>query len=159
MGDQLADLTSHRIEGFATHGGHFSVPLYSQIQGNVWMGGTPATAGNLAPEFDTIVCLYPWEKYRTLANTVKVEAWLYDDASGQPDSDVVNMLAEFVNAALARGSVLVHCQAGLNRSSLVTARALMLNGMKADDAIALIREKRSPECLCNRTFEAWLRAI
>ena len=36
-------------------------------------------------------------------------------------------------------------------------RALVLGGMTADDAIALIREKRSPACLCNPSFERWLR--
>jgi protein-tyrosine phosphatase len=42
-------------------------------------------------------------------------------------------------------------------SSLVTARALVLSGLTADEAIALIREKRSPACLCNPSFERWLR--
>jgi protein-tyrosine phosphatase len=51
----------------------------------------------------------------------------------------------------------VHCQAGLNRSSLVVGRALMLGGMTADDAIVLIRRKRSPACLSNPSFERWLR--
>jgi len=62
-----------------------------------------------------------------------------------------------VNACREDGPTLVHCQAGLNRSSLVAARALVLGGMTADDAIALIREKRSPACLCNPAFERWLR--
>jgi protein-tyrosine phosphatase len=51
----------------------------------------------------------------------------------------------------------VHCQAGLNRSSLVIARALILSGMPSVAAIALIREKRSPACLSNPSFERWLR--
>jgi hypothetical protein len=29
--------------------------------------------------------------------------------------------------------------------------------MSADEAITLIREKRSPPCLCNPAFERWLR--
>jgi protein-tyrosine phosphatase len=52
---------------------------------------------------------------------------------------------------------LVHCQAGLNRSGVVVAYALMLNGMSAAEAIARIRERRSPAVLCNPQFERWLR--
>jgi protein-tyrosine phosphatase len=63
----------------------------------------------------------------------------------------------WVNACRAAGPTLVHCQAGLNRSSLVIARALILSGMPSVAAIALIREKRSPACLSNPSFERWLR--
>jgi protein-tyrosine phosphatase len=50
----------------------------------------------------------------------------------------------------------VHCQAGLNRSGLVTALALILNGMSPERAIGLLRQKRTPLVLCNGAFEAWL---
>jgi hypothetical protein len=63
-----------------------------------------------------------------------------------------------VTARRKTGPCLVHCQAGLNRSSLVVARVLMLEGATADEAIGLLREKRSPACLCNPAFEEWLRA-
>ncbi len=55
------------------------------------------------------------------------------------------------------GPVLIHCQVGLNRSSLVAARAMVLSE-EADPAgaIAVLRERRSPACLCNEAFEAWL---
>jgi protein-tyrosine phosphatase len=50
----------------------------------------------------------------------------------------------------------VHCQAGLNRSGLITARALMLRGMSATDAIQLLRKRRDPAVLCNAVFANWL---
>jgi protein-tyrosine phosphatase len=55
--------------------------------------------------------------------------------------------------------VLVHCQAGLNRSGVVVARALMADGMSAVEAVSLIRERRSPACLCNPAFERWLSTV
>jgi protein-tyrosine phosphatase len=56
-------------------------------------------------------------------------------------------------------TVLVHCQAGLNRSNLIAALALMrLTGCDAAAAIALLREKRSPLVLCNEAFEQYLLA-
>lgn len=70
----------------------------------------------------------------------------------------VDAIAAWVNVCRKDGPTLVHCQAGLNRSGLVAARALTLDGMNAADAIALLREKRSPAVLCNRSFESWLTA-
>src|SRR3954453_15503791 len=52
--------------------------------------------------------------------------------------------------------VLIRCQAGLNRSGLVTALVLMLEGYDAESAIALIRERRSSWALCNDHFVDWL---
>ncbi len=79
------------------------------------------------------------------------------DAHGTPDMDAANNLAKKVVAALDRGPVLVHCQAGLNRSGLITALALMHLGRTADEAIRLLRDRRSPVVLCNRSFERALR--
>jgi protein-tyrosine phosphatase len=52
--------------------------------------------------------------------------------------------------------VLVHCSAGLNRSGVVSARALMFMGMPVAEAIARVRSARGPDALSNREFVAWL---
>jgi Dual specificity phosphatase, catalytic domain len=52
--------------------------------------------------------------------------------------------------------VLVHCWAGLNRSGVVSARALMFMGMPVAEAIARVRSARGPYALSNRDFVAWL---
>jgi hypothetical protein len=52
--------------------------------------------------------------------------------------------------------VLVHCWAGLNRSGVVSARALMFMGMPVAEAIAKVRSARGPDALSNRDFVAWL---
>ena len=54
---------------------------------------------------------------------------------------------------------LVRCQAGWNRSGLVTALALMKDGQKAKDAIDLIRARRSPHALCNEDFVGYLEDL
>jgi protein-tyrosine phosphatase len=50
----------------------------------------------------------------------------------------------------------VRCQAGLNRSGLVTALILMKEGFTAQDAINLIRSKRHEDALFNDSFANWL---
>jgi len=149
-----SDLTSHYIEGISLHRGvPFDVPLFSHIEGNLWMGGCPVRS---APEeFKYIVSLYPWEPYRLTQFQVRTEARLQDVLT-IPDEEQLYKLAECVNAYKRQGVTLVHCQAGLNRSGLISALALIEEGMKAVNAISLLRAKRSPAVLCNQIFEEWL---
>ena len=53
---------------------------------------------------------------------------------------------------------LIRCQAGMNRSGLITALVLVKHGMDVDEAISLIREKRHHLALYNASYTDWLRA-
>lgn len=145
-----------RMTGVTIHGQvPFNVPLTSKIAPNLWQGG--CRDGVVLPDwFKHVVSLYPWERYEVRHDLDSfMEIRMYDSES--QTAEWVEHIARWVNFCRKSGPVLVHCQAGLNRSSLVTARALMLEGMSADDAIKLIRSKRSPACLCNLGFESYLR--
>ena len=147
-----------RYAGTSAHGFvPFDVPFISEIAENLWQGG--CRRGLILPRFiEHVVSLYPWQAYKLkheLDSCLSVQMY---DSEDQPAGQV-GLLAAWVNSCRESGPVLVHCEAGLNRSSLVAARALMLGGMTADEAIGLIREKRSPACLCNPAFEAHLRGI
>ncbi|QLF83471.1 PTPc tyrosine phosphatase [Rhodococcus phage NiceHouse] len=147
-----------RMSGVAYHGNTpFDVPFISQIEGNLWQGG--CERGLILPEFiEHVVSLYPWEEYyHNLSPENHIQIKMYDSESQAFDQ--VDEIAAKVNEFVEQGPTLVHCQAGLNRSSLVAARSLMLKGRTADEAISLIRESRSPACLCNPSFEGWLRSI
>ena len=151
-----ADLSSHRIEGYAAHGGErIDIELISHIDGNLYMGGCLNKAP-LGDFFHAVFSLYPWERYTLWPTVERTEVKMYD-AHGTPDMDAASSLAKKVVAALDHGPVLVHCQAGLNRSGLITALALMHMGRTADEAIRLLRDRRSPTVLCNRSFEQALR--
>ncbi len=137
--------------------GSLMLPLASEVAHNLWQGGTPATVGTVPAYFRNVLCLYPWESYMRHEGTEVRVAPLMDDPDGRVPSAKIEELARWVNEKRAEGPVLVHCQLGLNRSGLVNATALMQEGRTADEAIALLREKRSPVVLFNRTFEQWLR--
>lgn len=134
------------------------VPLYSEIVPGLWQGGTPEGAAPVMFKF--IVNLAPWPEwgYTIQANQVQTRAFLYD-SNEMPKRLLLLSLAQQTNAYRRMGTTLVHCQMGLNRSGLITALALMLDGMAASDAINLLREKRSDDVLCNRAFETWLRTF
>lgn len=155
----MADLTSHRIEGIAIMGNTpFSVPIISHVEGNLWQGGTPADAGGVLPAyFKYVLNLYPWEEYVVPPDTEVRKVRLFD-AGEIPDIDLLEDLARWVNEKRALGPTLVHCQAGLNRSALVVALALIEAGRTPTEAVNLLREQRSPAVLCNIAFETWLRS-
>lgn len=145
--------------GIAYHGNTpFDVPFISEILPGFWQGG--CETGLVLPDhIDHLVSLYPWEQYKVrheLQSEMYVRA--YDSTSEGPDMERVIQIAEWVNHCRQSGTVLVHCQAGLNRSGFVAAVALMIEGMSADEAIALLRDKRSPAVLCNPAFEDSLRS-
>lgn len=71
--------------------------------------------------------------------------------------EVHNLSVDDVETYIVNGALVHNCQAGLNRSALLTARVLMLDdGLTSVEAITLIREQRSPACLCNKAFEDYL---
>ena len=154
--DIAFDPQRQRMVGVSAHGLlPFDVPFVSEIADNLWLGG--CEDGLVLPRFiGHLVSLYPWEQY-TVKHELdsRLEIRMYDQTDQAMDQ--VDAIAAWVNTCRQTAPTLVHCQAGLNRSSLVIARALILSGMPSAAAIALIREKRSPVCLSNPSFERWLR--
>jgi protein-tyrosine phosphatase len=161
-------LTAH-MHGYTVHGNkYFDVPYMSEIAGNLWQGG--CISGLILPlNVRHVISLYPWEAYTVRHELLSyMQVQMYDSTDQAVDQ--VEVLSDWVNICRNTGPVLVHCQAGLNRSSLIAARALMKQpqessgyrqqslSLRADEAIALLREKRSPACLCNPAFEEFLRS-
>jgi hypothetical protein len=141
-------------------------PLYSEVAPNLFMGGTDDSATidqaqvlrhfDGSNEFDCVVTLYAWA---APAN------WGVEERRfGFPDADIIQdylptiiELAQWAHSKWASGKrANIRCQAGLNRSGLVTALTLMISGMSADQAIDTLREKRSTYALCNGEYEHWL---
>jgi hypothetical protein len=140
--------------------------LFNEIMPNLFMGGTADEntidkAQNLQHfngnnEFDCVVTLYAWA---APAN------WGVEERRfGFPDAELIEdylpTLIELAHWAFTRWQsgkkVNIRCQAGLNRSGLITALVLMQSGMTADEAIDTLRKKRSTWALCNGEFEQWL---
>lgn len=153
----LADLESHHIEGFVKHtGAVLKVPLYTEVALNLYMGGCPV---DTAPSWaDTIVNLYPWQEYGIGEGQTIIQHAMMDSPETQAP-EVLHRLADIVNVGRLYGRVLVHCQAGLNRSGLIVALALFKTAQYHQNmagAIKHLRDKRSESVLCNTAFEKWL---
>jgi protein-tyrosine phosphatase len=159
------DAEHHLIEGTTYHGNiDFSCPAWSFIDKNLWQGGY-VHGLRLSQHFKHLISLYPWEKYKVEKRlSTELYVTMYDDP--EQALDQVDSLARLVNTCRESGPTFVHCQAGLNRSSLVVARSLFLSGDDAfdtgDKIVDYLRIARSPACLCNPAFEeevrSWRRA-
>lgn len=162
--DITFDPREMRMTGVAVHGNTpFDVPYISHVAGNLWQGGC-ANDLTLPEDILHVVSLYRWEQY-ILHDGVRTheQYTAYDsddsDSIGGMTKEQVLEIANKVIECCEDGPTLVHCQAGLNRSGLIASVVLCLTGVveTGGEAIALIRERRSPAVLCNRTFEAWIR--
>lgn len=154
--DPFTDPLRRRMNGIAIHGNtKFSVPFISHVVGNLYQGGC-ATGLVLPERFRHVISLYQWERYSVRHEGVRRQEVEMLDAAERPDYDEVLRLARLVHESCQDGPTLVHCQAGLNRSGLIAGAALTLDGYSPEAAIKLLRDRRSPAVLCNRTFHDWL---
>jgi hypothetical protein len=139
--------------------------LYSEIAPNLFMGGTDdndvihnAASGARRTDlpFDAIVTMYAWAQPADW----KVQEFRYgvpDAAIEHIDLGRLKQAVDFgFNRWMAGDRVLVRCQAGLNRSGLVTALILMSTGHDAESAISLIRTNRADIALFNEHYVQWL---
>ena len=138
--------------------------LYSEILPGLYMGGThdddvvfKGQKENFHKKnFDCVITMYAWAQ----PCDWDVQELRY----GIPDSEIKDIeLSKLIEIAewghkkwLAGERTLIRCQAGLNRSGLVTALILLLNGMSPEQAIAQIRHKRSPVALFNKAYIDWI---
>ena len=140
--------------------------LYSEILPGLYMGGTAdddtvdyavdAPGLNYQAPFEAVVTLYAWAN--PFSWGVEELRYGFGDADmSYVDIDRVLRIAQWAVDRWSEGErVLIRCQAGLNRSGLITALTLMLAGYEAAEAIQLIRSKRSQHALFNSHFVQWL---
>lgn len=154
-----------RMRGHAIHGGYFDVPLIQRVLkleeydggGDLWQGGC-INGLRLPEDFDYVLSLYPWGKYILGPNTERTEITMYDSLDQAADQ-AQELAASVVDWLRVGAKVLIHCQAGLNRSGLITAVTLVKLGYSPSDAIDMLRKMRCSEVLCNRSFEDYVRGL
>ena len=139
-------------------------PIWSEILPGLWQGGTleedkyrqysvPLISKR---EFDSVFTLY------ALANPVdwfvkEFRFGFMDSEDTEFDTALLKRVVALAHDDWKRGErVLIRCQAGLNRSGIITALVLIRDGYEASEAIKLMREKRNDWVLFNPHFEKWI---
>lgn len=145
-----------RFAGVAYHGNTpFDTTVISHIEGNLYTGGHHSNL-LLPSHIENVVSMYRWGRWKTVEDLKTfLEVEMFDALD--ENFDYIDAIAEWAAERVENGPTLIHCQAGLNRSSLVAAVTLQKLGHPIEEAIALLRERRSPAVLCNSAFEEWLK--
>lgn len=146
-------------------------PLHSEILPGLWLGGTDdddtidlavdtyANRDITTDDFDAVVTLYAWAQPVDW-HVQEFRYGFYDSNEIGIDKTALSMMVDFATAHWKAGKkVLIRCQAGINRSSFIMAHVLMRDGYTAEQAISLMREKRSSWVLMNQTFEEYLLGL
>jgi hypothetical protein len=143
----------------------YDLPLRSEILPNLWMGGTDykdRTEDGMAMPYITIDDFDSVYTFYGSANPVDwfVEEYRFAFLDSEREPLDISKLKRAVLMAYEDWSsgkrVLIRCQAGLNRSGIVTALVLMRSGLTAQESIDLIRKARDPQCLYNKHFVKFL---
>lgn len=133
------------------------VPLVSHVVDNLYVGGC-IHGIDVEDHFSHIFSMYPWERYAFDTRKTELHEFKMYDSHDGLDIETVERASDSVVEALSDdGNVLVHCQAGINRSNLVAARALMkAYDLSSTDAIRLLEEKRHRLILSNQSFKDYV---
>jgi hypothetical protein len=143
--------------------------LYSEILPNLFISGTldedvvqrgKSTLSMAQPApFDSVVCMYGHAN--PIGYYVREQRFGIADAELDEESKPeIRQLAQWLHSEWKLGKrVAAKCQAGWNRSGLIAALVLLQEGFTSEDAISLIRQKRSPNALCNPHFVAFIREV
>lgn len=142
-------------------------PLYSEILPNLWQGGTDddQTIYRGQKRLPTMNDPKPFDVVVTLDSYSLPVGWLvkelrYGFPDGPVDTEVfeeIERISDWTYVEWQAGNrVLIRCQAGLNRSSLVTGLVLLKSGKKFEEVIALIRSQRGEYALSNNHFYEYL---
>lgn len=143
--------------------------LYSEILPGLWQGGTHPDEHRVVSvpshnarhigcdEFDVVGTFY--HGAQPVSRHVMEYRYPFNDGD-MTDINIgyVMQIALHMHTEWKSGKrVLSRCQAGWNRSGLLTALVLIIEGYSAEAAIDLIRRRRSEYALCNGTFERFVR--
>lgn len=143
--------------------------LYSEILPNLFISGTldndviqfgkPLFSLAQPSPFDSVVCLYGHAN--PIGYYVREQRYGIADAEIDENSKPeIRQLADWLYAEWKSGKkVAGKCQMGWNRSSLVVALVLLKDGYTANEAINLIRDKRSVNALCNPHFVQYIYEV
>lgn len=129
---------------------------FAEVAPGLFVGAHPEPEDPFDLGATVVVCLASGTSVRSVPPDGVLVHWPIEDGP-VPDSETLRGIASLIAACLRSGAVVyVHCQAGMNRSALATARILMEQGMTAEEAIATVRERRRGSL--SEAYADWLRS-
>ncbi len=156
------EVTITDLSGGAVMGVPYCDRQWCEIIPGLFMGGHDYMAPDgsicdviVGDEFGLVLSLYQRYGCGPPVGVERRYGRIPDGVLNADDLDIVLRFADLGAEAVRTGRrVLSRCQAGYNRSGLLAAFILLRLGRGADEAVELIRTRRSPFALCNESFVA-----
>jgi hypothetical protein len=127
---------------------------YAEVVERLYLGSDPSPEDVFERGATMVVSLIPDVSSRSVPRSGILIHWPIKDGP-VPPPEILDGVASLIEICRRSGSVVyVHCAAGMNRSALVVARVLMKQGMSAQDAIDLVRQRRVGSL--GDEYAAWL---
>lgn len=144
---------------------------WNEVIPGLWMGsifydgqGDPdegLTAARPEDNFQTVISLHLSMSVNPAAEVAHHQL-LFPDTQGftEPQEDIVMLAVSKTLYSLDLGhEVLLRSRLGYNRTGLIAALVLIAQGYTADQAIDILRKKRSPHALNNSYFVEYIRKM
>lgn len=132
----------------------------TQVAKNLWMCGDYEVGENINEAEPAIVvsCIPAggWEPDNLKLVSLHISFPFDDDYYLPNEQTLIGVVRLISDAMKLDKNVVVHCHAGLNRSGLVCALALIELGLIPEAAIKQIRLTRGKFALCNSFFERYV---
>lgn len=144
---------------------------WSEIVPGIWVGGHDFTyygEGGLVAGvsaypgdlFNLVLSAYSRPGQEPSDGVEHIEVYFEDSHLTEASLALAEQAAQLVVASYSPdGRILIRCQAGLNRSSLIAGLALVSMGYEGADVVQLIRTRRSPWALCNTEYANHLSGL
>ena len=133
-------------------------PNFNKITENLWVGGANSPKLIVAQNFNIVLDLreindLKYQNFLENHGLKYINIKIPDRYGASPEvlSQIVELIDEKVNKSR---KVLVHCNLGRGRSTLVVAAYLVDQGLSPEEAIRKIKEKRSVTYLNERQMQA-----
>lgn len=141
---------------------------------NGWLRDLPTDMARLREQYraDCLVSLIEPTEFATLgiselgecalANGIRPIFFPIADMNPPYERDrnaFIELVNGIIRAAGAGQCVVIHCRAGVGRSGLVGASVLVARGLRATEAINVIRKVRSPKAVETDEQRAWVESL
>jgi protein tyrosine/serine phosphatase len=142
---------------------------FQEIVPGLYLGGTPpifdfeVNANAEFTEYEGLDYVFTFHKSSSavIGRTIEIRYFFQDDwekGLDPADIETLKILIDEAHSLWKAGKqVMLRCQGGKNRSGLIAASVLMRDGYSADEAIELLRERRTSDVLFNVHFVDALR--
>jgi hypothetical protein len=153
VGDELDD-AAVKADDVVTY--EYPVEPYSEVIPGLFQADAEHSPAEMLSMFDVLVDVGGFDRWVGEPDP-RYRFYPLNDGPFIHDEEMIHTVGEWIASLVRDGKhVAVNCLAGVNRSGLLVARALIELGSSPEEAIEAVRVARGPMALSNQRFVHFL---